>query len=843
MVSLSISSSNSSRSSSVHSSRSHSSLRHVSPSPSNFSLSSSGSSSNLDDDENLTITLNRPLFNGNGKEKSHEDLHLLAVSTRMTELSYSISDLQTRIFEIQELRHKSQSANEASNATGVIDQSLASLDERMDIASTGIKSVNETLEPLLQSSQKTPVDNESLSEEDTIMLRKHAALMTEWEGLQKDVQVLREELKEDKWLTVFRTVTDQADGMMSSLEKAVNRCQDFIWKMHKHGLDDSLSPSSSTSSIRSDKSPLNIEVFTSLLDSFEAKKKHYMPATAKVLSIIDKGVQDRVTKNGECLRRHAESTQRWRNLQERISRTDTEMEVVRKLIMSGDTTPSNMSEAGSSASGATSKSKKKNGLLSTPPTRQVKERTQSSNTLSRSISPFRKLARRFTRSSKPPATPAAPKSPARVPSSEPVRTLKHRASMLHFMGSQPQTPMTPSHKHSHSLTPESSPSSKKLERLEVNSTLKHRPAWNSSTKVESEDRSATVKSSPRRPSISGLYRSSDQVPPVPPLYPPYNRSVSRSSMASSRPWSPVTSSVSTAHSSNTPFSMYRPPSRSQAQTPGPPSSMYRPPSRSEAHGIPMSPRTRPKTPSHIPAPSTSHYRSMSGSPSDGGWEREDSLSSVVSPGLGLSHSHSSSISSIPARPPSRSMIPIPSVHVSAASRPSSAMSQFRPESSMSFRDATDGARTPDAITTMRMTPRPMLQHRMPPSSFRDSPSASPRTPGPSSRPPSRVDAVTSGGEREGFGKPEHEYVPINPRDPLDAEVAHVANSLAHCLLIERIDPPLRGTPKEGEEIRAQYAFTGPLARKVVNCKLTTLARPGAKGVTRKVMCRVGGGTC
>ena len=37
--------------------------------------------------------------------------------------------------------------------------------------------------------------------------------------------MLREELKEDKWLTVFRTVTDQADGMMSSLEKAVNRCQ------------------------------------------------------------------------------------------------------------------------------------------------------------------------------------------------------------------------------------------------------------------------------------------------------------------------------------------------------------------------------------------------------------------------------------------------------------------------------------------------------------------------------------------------------------------------------------------------------------------------------------------
>ena len=50
-------------------------------------------------------------------------------------------------------------------------------------------------------------------------------MLAEWEAVQKESQVLREELKEDKWLTVFRTVTEQADGMMTSLEKAVNRCQ------------------------------------------------------------------------------------------------------------------------------------------------------------------------------------------------------------------------------------------------------------------------------------------------------------------------------------------------------------------------------------------------------------------------------------------------------------------------------------------------------------------------------------------------------------------------------------------------------------------------------------------
>lgn len=70
------------------------------------------------DAENVTITANRTLSKKLGKQKSqecvanvflheglhstrlplHRDLRLLAVSTHMTELSYAISDIQTRIF-------------------------------------------------------------------------------------------------------------------------------------------------------------------------------------------------------------------------------------------------------------------------------------------------------------------------------------------------------------------------------------------------------------------------------------------------------------------------------------------------------------------------------------------------------------------------------------------------------------------------------------------------------------------------------------------------------------------------------------------------------------------------
>lgn len=129
--------------------------------------------------------------------------------------------------EIQELRHKSQSGD-TSAASRVIDQSLAQLDERLNSVAQGVKSVNETIEPLLQSKTPTLSQNGDANE-DAATLRKHATMIAEWDAVQKESQVLREELKEDKWLTVFRTVTDQADGMMTSLEKALNRCQVRLW--------------------------------------------------------------------------------------------------------------------------------------------------------------------------------------------------------------------------------------------------------------------------------------------------------------------------------------------------------------------------------------------------------------------------------------------------------------------------------------------------------------------------------------------------------------------------------------------------------------------------------------
>ncbi|KAF5350207.1 hypothetical protein D9758_007845 [Tetrapyrgos nigripes] len=796
------------------------------PSPESVgSASSSKLSLTQQDEENETITAKRAPLRKLERHTSSEDLRLLAISTHMTELSYTISDIQTRIFEIQELRHKSQAASgDDAGTTTVIDQSLMALDEKLESVSKGMKSVNDSLEPLLSS---TPtVSQTDDPNPNAAILRKHTTLVSEWEAVQEESEVLREELKEDKWLTVFRTVTDQADGMMSSLEKGVNRCQEFIWQVHRRGIEDGLSRSQLSLNQRDDKSNPTFETFTSLLESFEAKKKHYMPATSKVLSIIDKGVRDRVTKNGETLRRHAESAQRWKNLKDRIARTDAEMENIRKILLQGDGA---MSEGGSSTSG--------NGYLATPPSGS----RGSSGTLSRSISPFRKFARKITGSNRSPVTPVTPLNVnkvngSRTPSSEPTLRRQRTSIFTTIRGATPVTPDRPAHKYSQSLTPDSSPRNQRAEATIKGRSPSKQP-WNSSTKVQPEDRSRTIKATPSRraPSATGHYPDASSTGTT------YKRSLSRASMASSRPWSPLTSSVSTTHSSNyPPLPSYNPPSR--AQTPA------RAPSRAYTPGLTSStPKPRPNTPSHIPAPSNK-LLSIAGPPSDAGWDDESlgsPLNRALSPALSTTTSQSA-LGGHPPRPPSRSMIPIPSVQLSTPSRPGTSMSMKRSESpSTTFRSAAARAQTPESALKARAqqvgiytgsvgrSARPSIT-KLPPSSFRDGA-------GSTSRVSSRSGSHTPWGD----SLPLHEYVPSNPKDPLDAEVAIVVNSLAHGLLVERVDPPLKKIPKEGEEIKAQYSFSNALSSKVVTCKLTTLTRTGkgsSKGVmTKKVMCRVGGG--
>ena len=219
--------------------------------------------------------------------------------------------------EIQELRHQAEanapvpstftapipgevgdgSTAGNSGGTGIttLDQALMGLEERLEAISGSIASIDETLDPH-HDDRETPTratpNMSSGGELLTALLRKHAELKEEWEIIQKEAETLQSELREDKWLAVFRSVGEQSDTMMNSLEKALANCQVcglyprctflltqtcsqmFIYQVHR-GAEDTLSQGSSTAGVGgmlADK-PLNSEVFQSLLASYESKKK------------------------------------------------------------------------------------------------------------------------------------------------------------------------------------------------------------------------------------------------------------------------------------------------------------------------------------------------------------------------------------------------------------------------------------------------------------------------------------------------------------------------------------------------------------------------------------------
>jgi hypothetical protein len=126
-----------------------------------------------------------------------------------------------------------------------------------------------------------------------------------YKKLEKDAESLRKELGEDRWVLVFRGAGRQAQKMYESVERSVARLREAIDSgMHL----------------------TNQPIMSKKLESYEAKKTHYGPAIERVLLIIDRGVKDRLTVNGEILRLHAEMQAKWEDLKENMTDLDASVE-------------------------------------------------------------------------------------------------------------------------------------------------------------------------------------------------------------------------------------------------------------------------------------------------------------------------------------------------------------------------------------------------------------------------------------------------------------------------------------------------------------------------------------
>ncbi|TAQ90479.1 hypothetical protein B7494_g1177 [Chlorociboria aeruginascens] len=136
---------------------------------------------------------------------------------------------------------------------------------------------------------------------------RRAGLETSWKSLEKDAESLRRELGEDRWVLVFRSAGRQAQKLYESVDRSLKKLKEAV------DAGEHLENPAATGK---------------KIESYEAKKVHYGPAIERVLSIIEKGVKDRLTVNGEILRLHSDMQHKWDALKEQMNEMDAGLEEV-----------------------------------------------------------------------------------------------------------------------------------------------------------------------------------------------------------------------------------------------------------------------------------------------------------------------------------------------------------------------------------------------------------------------------------------------------------------------------------------------------------------------------------
>lgn len=690
------------------------------------------------------------------------------------------------------------------------------------------------------SPENTPEIDEDTESQAGLLRRKWKATVQEWADVQKDADILGEELKEDKWIVVFRTVSQQAEEMMRSLEKVLTQSHQFVWDINRRrgrssgssSVEPTRSPPGAASSYFGDPASMQpiLTSFVALHQSLHAKVKYYSPACDRVLKILGKGIADRSTANGEVLRKFGEMKARWRDLQERITRTQGEMRTVEQMLREAAGPFPEPSAAGGSA--------------------LPSSRSESNPASSTGMSPFRRLANKVTRSSptttptssttpRPTAGPLQPSpGPARPstasgtypPSQTPPRPPKSSRRLVSGgpspASTPPRTPLTLSHRRSVSAmnldVPGSAASlrpSRRAPSPAPSATGSDRPRWNISTKRG--DERETLRSSSSRPPLSasasslalnqsagrasalGMRRSSSRM----------SNTLSRSVHGGARPVSPAFSDMS-ATSFSSSFARERPSTPSRIPAPSsrgtPFSSLHTPDSSS------MMQRAMSPTPS-----SSSAYRPLGasrGAPSNSHLATPGGLS----PPRASSPTPSNTSSSIPFR--YRAGTPEPSL-ASRANR----LSNVRLPPSASRPPAVP--RLPSAYRRESMTPRASMATAATPTLRRPSTALSSRTEGVTSpTPPPHADGA---------------YTPQR-NDPLDVALAHVVNALPMQIAVERRDAAFSVAQLGSMEIvQARYAFAVggfvPVGAKGLMCKLVDKVGPRAAKGEKKVLVRVGTG--
>lgn len=235
------------------------------------------------------------------------------------DVGLEIDDLSRLVFEMEENRHKTLAEQDAEPSSGldineletIVEESpfhaTASSTKRFSLLDTG-----SSFDASTAATTNNPQDDANLMQLfarmqplraslDFLPMRlsmfqsraekvfptacqeledRRQRLEKSYKKLETDAENLRRELGEDRWILVFRNAGRQAQKMCESVERSIGKLQE---------------------SLETGDHVNNPTAIMKKIESYEAKKIHYIPAIDRVLSIIQKGVNDRLTVNGEIL--------------------------------------------------------------------------------------------------------------------------------------------------------------------------------------------------------------------------------------------------------------------------------------------------------------------------------------------------------------------------------------------------------------------------------------------------------------------------------------------------------------------------------------------------------------
>jgi hypothetical protein len=268
-------------------------------------------------------------------------------SVVLGDVGMELDNLSRVIFEMEEKRHKTITAEvESDHTTGVDINELETIVEESPSTAVGRPPANYrfSLPPSFAATTSANSPNPNTVQDDSNLLAlfarmqplrasldflpmrlsmfqsramaifptaceeletRRSGLEKSWKRLESDAEALRRELGEDRWVLVFRNAGRQAQKMCESVERSINKLQEAMDAGVQHS---------------------NPPALAKKVESFEAKKMHYGSAIERVLAIIQKGVNDRLTVNGEIIRLHSDMTTRWATLAERIRVMDLALE-------------------------------------------------------------------------------------------------------------------------------------------------------------------------------------------------------------------------------------------------------------------------------------------------------------------------------------------------------------------------------------------------------------------------------------------------------------------------------------------------------------------------------------